>query len=144
MQVFRSYPTLTPDQMLRQAYTFQPNSEMLYQHYPPPTFIPGPLAFPSMVPPKVSCYNCGSQSHNGPECPDPTIEDVAKQGKLHFSDEQVGPIFLLKIMLCERTGWQLGTTKTVNKFILVNDILGNHAMCNGCSKNFLVSDFGSQ
>ncbi|CAH0382612.1 unnamed protein product [Bemisia tabaci] len=90
MQVFRSYPTLTPDQMLRQAYTFQPNSEMLYQHYPPPTFIPGPLAFPSMVPPKVSCYNCGSQSHNGPECPDPTIEDVAKQGQYRIDYSRFG------------------------------------------------------
>uniref|UniRef100_A0A0A9W3R0 Zinc finger CCHC domain-containing protein 2 n=1 Tax=Lygus hesperus TaxID=30085 RepID=A0A0A9W3R0_LYGHE len=76
-------------------------TELVYHQYPPPgtpgagpppqpppgTFIPGPPppAVPQYSQPpimkQVSCYNCGSQSHQAVDCPDPTIEEVTKQGQ---------------------------------------------------------------
>lgn len=71
-----------------------PNGDIVYQFPPPPPqpFLPSgpapgpnPLTYTTMSapPPKISCYNCGSQNHLPNECQDPTIEEVTKQG-LYF------------------------------------------------------------
>ncbi|XP_014249626.1 trithorax group protein osa isoform X2 [Cimex lectularius] len=104
-----AYPTAYhhPAAYVRHAYpTAYHNGDLVYQYPsgpPPPganaagTFLPppppppsfSPVAPPPQQPPPPpsqvlkppSCYNCGSQSHVAMDCPDPTIEEVTKQGQ---------------------------------------------------------------
>ncbi|XP_075214834.1 uncharacterized protein LOC142320667 [Lycorma delicatula] len=90
-----AYPAFHPNSYVRPSYPFpHPNSgEMVYQ-YPPPSqaaFLPpgpapapqpAPISYSTIVPPpKISCYNCGSQSHLPNDCQESTIEEVSKQGQ---------------------------------------------------------------
>ncbi len=77
--IIRSYATTYPaSSYIRPPYpTFPPSGELLYHHYPPPTaFLPGPIPYSAIVPPKLSCYNCGSQSHMATECTESTLEEA--------------------------------------------------------------------
>lgn len=81
----RSFPTFPagPNSFLRYP-GFPPNTDVLYHHYPPPTaaFLPhGAITYPAVVPPKLSCYNCGSQNHFADACVESTMEEAAKQGQ---------------------------------------------------------------
>lgn len=90
-----AYPAFHPNSYVRPSFPFpHPNSgDMVYQ-YPPPSqaaFLPPgpapapqppPISYSAIVPqPKISCYNCGSQSHLPNDCPESTIEEVSKQGQ---------------------------------------------------------------
>uniref|UniRef100_A0A1B6DUD1 CCHC-type domain-containing protein n=1 Tax=Clastoptera arizonana TaxID=38151 RepID=A0A1B6DUD1_9HEMI len=87
-----AYP-FGPGNFLRTTFPFptHPNGDLVYQYPPPPPqpFIPsGPAPGPNPLsysmaapPPKISCYNCGSQNHMPSECQDPTIEEITKQGQ---------------------------------------------------------------
>jgi hypothetical protein len=85
--IFQSFP---PGSYMRPTYPF-PNGELVYQYHgpqtpppPPPTqFIPTPVLTYSTVvpPPKVSCYNCGSQTHHASDCKENTMEEMTKQGE---------------------------------------------------------------
>lgn len=58
-----------------------PSGELLYHHqYPPPIF-PGAIPYTPVVMPKLSCYNCGSQSHFANDCTETTLEDTTKPSK---------------------------------------------------------------
>ncbi|GLH16137.1 Zinc finger CCHC domain-containing protein 2 [Gryllus bimaculatus] len=85
------FPSFAHSSYMR-PFPFSPNGELVYQYHgpqtpppPPPTaFIPTPMvaAFsPVVPPPKVSCYNCGSQSHHASDCKDPTMEEMTKPGQ---------------------------------------------------------------
>uniref|UniRef100_A0A8D8M5A1 Zinc finger CCHC domain-containing protein 2 n=1 Tax=Cacopsylla melanoneura TaxID=428564 RepID=A0A8D8M5A1_9HEMI len=72
--------------------------QVLYQYAPPQPPGPGPTLYtapphPAPLPPvrpASSCYNCGSQNHVAPECPDPTIDEVSKQGHYRLDYEGSG------------------------------------------------------
>lgn len=80
--LIRSYTSFPVNSYIRPPYpTFPPSGEIVYHQYPPPgAFLSGPIPF-SMVPPKLSCYNCGSQNHFANDCPESTLEEASKQGK---------------------------------------------------------------
>ncbi|KAI5743954.1 hypothetical protein M8J77_024250 [Diaphorina citri] len=67
--------------------------ELLYQYPgpPPPNLAPPVFASLPSVPKLSSCYNCGSQTHVAPECPDPTIDEVSKQGQYRLDYEGSTP-----------------------------------------------------
>lgn len=84
------FPGFPHGSYIRPAYPF-PNGELVYQYHghqtpppPPPTqFIPTPVVTYSTVvpPPKLSCYNCGSQNHHASDCKESTMEEMTKQGE---------------------------------------------------------------
>jgi hypothetical protein len=84
------FPSFPPPSYIRPTYQF-PNGELVYQYHgpqtpppPPPTqFIPTPVVTYSTVvpPPKLSCYNCGSQNHHASDCKENTMEEMTKQGE---------------------------------------------------------------
>lgn len=84
------FPSFPPGSYIRPTYPF-PNGELVYQYHghqtpppPPPTqFIPTPVVTYSTVvpPPKLSCYNCGSQNHHASDCKENTMEEMTKQGQ---------------------------------------------------------------
>lgn len=66
---------------------------------PPPQAVPPPQAPPPqqskpLQPPPLSCYNCGSQSHSANECPEPSIEEVTKQGLYKVFSTSSGSLYL--------------------------------------------------
>ncbi|KAJ4436310.1 hypothetical protein ANN_18941 [Periplaneta americana] len=93
------FPSFPPGSYIRPTYPF-PNGELVYQYHgpqtppppPPAQFIPTPVVTYSTVvpPPKVSCYNCGSQSHHATDCKESTMEEMTKQGqyRLDYSPYQ--------------------------------------------------------
>ncbi|XP_044736874.1 arginine-glutamic acid dipeptide repeats protein [Chrysoperla carnea] len=59
-------------------FNYPPNGELVYP-YPAP-FMPL-IAYPSQViPPKLSCWNCGAAGHTGHDCTEPTIEEITRPG----------------------------------------------------------------
>lgn len=101
--LIRSYGSFPANSYIRSPYpaVFTPGAELIYPHhhhhhhhqhhqrqYPPPpppasaatTFLPGPIHYSTLVPPKLSCYNCGSQSHLANDCPESMLEEASKQG----------------------------------------------------------------
>ncbi|XP_073995167.1 uncharacterized protein isoform X1 [Rhodnius prolixus] len=103
------YPSFHHPGFVRPTYPPPPyhNGDIVYPYPPPPPpqgngpqgppqFLPGPPQPPySPAPPpqppqlhppqqqqhKLSCYNCGSQSHIAVDCPEATIEEITKQGQ---------------------------------------------------------------
>ncbi|XP_067007834.2 uncharacterized protein [Anabrus simplex] len=85
------FPTFAPSSYMRPTFPFPHNGELVYQYQcpqtpppPPPTaFIHTPVVTYSTVvpPPKLSCYNCGSQSHHATDCKEPTMEEMTKPGQ---------------------------------------------------------------
>lgn len=95
------YSNFSPAVFARPAFppTYQPNGEMMYPYHglpgsggtPPPPQNSVPLPQPYMPPPpvvtytpavppaKISCYNCGSNSHLATDCKDLTMEDLTKR-----------------------------------------------------------------
>lgn len=67
---------ITPSPSLRSSPSIMPSPSSLIQSVAP---------FPSIS--KLSCFNCGSTSHTGRECQDPSMEDVTRNSiyKLDFS-----------------------------------------------------------
>lgn len=74
------------------AYPFPPNGEMWSPFHQPShpqathPYITAPIvAFsPAHPPPKLSCYNCGRQGHQGSDCKESTFEEITQQGQYHL------------------------------------------------------------
>lgn len=103
--LIRSYASFPAGSYIRPPYpaAFAPSGEILYHHHhhhhhhhqhqypppphPPPTaaataFLPAHIPYSTLVQPKLSCYNCGSQSHHASDCAESTLEEASKQGRL--------------------------------------------------------------
>ncbi|KAK3911320.1 Zinc finger CCHC domain-containing protein 2 [Frankliniella fusca] len=71
-------------------YPFPPSGEMWSPFpqppQPTPPYLTNPIvAFsPAHPPPKLSCYNCGRQGHQGSDCKDVTLEEITRQGQYHL------------------------------------------------------------
>ena len=97
------YTNFSPSGFIRHAFqpTYQHNGEMVwpYQahprsggtpppppHYPPLPYMPPPPVVtytPAVPPAKISCYNCGSNSHLATDCKDLTMEELTKRGMFY-------------------------------------------------------------
>lgn len=90
-QFIHAYPQFTAQGGVFRLPFHHPNGEIIYHPLPPPggqpylparPVPPAHLPFSPLVPPpKISCYNCGSQSHIGTDCPEATIEEITNKGE---------------------------------------------------------------
>ena len=67
---------------VRPSFHFHNGEIQMYPYQPQPPFVPSSVVTYSstILPPKIACYNCSSQSHHASECKEPTMEEYTSKG----------------------------------------------------------------